>query len=250
MPENQKTIAFITGGNRGIGLETARQLGGLGILPVIGARSGAAAKQALDDLAASGVEATSIIFDALNRDDHRRAYEYFSDTLGGLDILINNAGVHLEGEAGVKHLHTASTTPEDVLRKTMETNFFAPVALTSLLLPLLRKAPAGRIVNLSTILASLTLMSNPEAPIAEMKSLAYDTSKVAINSFTIQLAHELRGSTVKVNSAHPGWVKTEMGGSAAQMDIVEGAKTSVALATLPTDGPSGAFLHLGEPLPW
>ena len=137
-----------------------------------------------------------------------------------------------------------------MLRETFETNFFAVVALTQTLLPLIRKSDAGRIVNLSSILASLTLHATPNSPIYDAKTFAYDASKSALNAFTIHLAHELRGTKIKVNSAHPGWVKTEMGGDGAQMEIVDGARTSVQLATLPVDGPNGGYFHMGEALPW
>ena len=105
-------------------------------------------------------------------------------------------------------------------------------------------------MNLSSILGSLSLHSDPSSGIYDKKVFAYDASKTALNAFTIHLAQELRGTTIKVNSAHPGWVQTEMGGSAAPLDIPEGAKTSVQLATLPDDGPTGGYFHLGNPLPW
>src|ERR1019366_4027374 len=143
-----------------------------------------------------------------------------------------------------------STTPLKVLYETFETNFFAVVELTQTLLPLLRKSPAGRIVNLSSILASQTLHATKGSTIYDAKTFAYDASKSALNSFTIHLAHELQGTKIKVNSAHPGWVKTDMGGEGATMEIVDGAKTSVRLATLPDDGPTGGYFHLGEALLW
>jgi len=159
---------------------------------------------------------------------------------------VNNAGVLLDGRSG----NATSTTPLSILRETFEVNFFAVVDLTQKLLPLIRKSSAGRIVNLSSILASLTLHATPGSPIYDAKTFAYDASKAALNSFTIHLAHELRGTKIKVNSAHPGWVKTEMGGEGAQLEIEDGARTSVELATLPDNGPTGAYLHMGEPLPW
>jgi NAD(P)-dependent dehydrogenase (short-subunit alcohol dehydrogenase family) len=140
--------------------------------------------------------------------------------------------------------------PPDILRQTFETNFFAVVALTQTLLPLIRKAPAGRIVNLSSVLGSLTLHSDPASPIYDKKAFAYDASKTALNAFTVHLAQELRGTKIKVNSAHPGWVQTDMGGPAAPLALSEGGKTSVQLATLPDDGPTGGYFHLGQPLPW
>ncbi|MET0498709.1 MAG: SDR family oxidoreductase [Steroidobacteraceae bacterium] len=245
-----KKIAFITGGNRGIGLETARQLGQIGIFPVIGARSAAAGKEAVAILKREGIEADSLEFDLSSKPHQQKVYDYFAARTGQLDILINNAGVYLEGEPSVVDLYSTSTVPENVLRDTLEANFLAPVALTQKLLPLLRKSPAGRIVNLSSILASLTLHSDPQSPIYGSVAVAYNTSKTALNSYTVHLAKELRDSTVKINSAHPGWVQTSMGGRVAPMNVVDGAKTSVRLATLPADGPNGGFFHLGETLPW
>jgi NAD(P)-dependent dehydrogenase (short-subunit alcohol dehydrogenase family) len=124
------------------------------------------------------------------------------------------------------------------------------VALTEKLLPLVRKSPAGRIVNLSSILGSLTLQADPKSPIYNAKSFAYDASKTALNAFTVHLAYDLRDTKIKVNSAHPGWVKTDMGGPEAPMELSEGAKTGATLATLPEDGPTSGFFHLGQALPW
>jgi NAD(P)-dependent dehydrogenase (short-subunit alcohol dehydrogenase family) len=124
------------------------------------------------------------------------------------------------------------------------------VELTQKLLPLLRKSPAGRIVNLSSILGSLPLHADPGSRIAGVKNLAYDSSKTALNQFTVHLAAALRDTKIKVNSAHPGWVKTELGGENAPLEVAEGGRTSFQLATLGEDGPTGGFFHLGEPLPW
>ncbi len=145
---------------------------------------------------------------------------------------------------------TTSTTSAEVLHETFDTNFFGVIELTQALLPLIRKAPAGRIVNLSSILGSLTLHATPKSPIYEAKAFAYDASKAALNAFTVHLAHELKDTKIKVNSAHPGWVKTDMGTDAAPMEIPDGAKTSVRLATLPADGPTGGYFHMGDALPW
>ena len=130
------------------------------------------------------------------------------------------------------------------------TNFFAPIAFTKALLPLLKKSDAGRIVNMSSILGSQALHADPKSQIYEFKTLSYDASKAALNSFTIHLAHELKDTKIKVNSAHPGWVKTDMGTDAAPMEIPEGGKTGVELALLGENGPTGGFFHLGKPLPW
>ncbi|WP_127490689.1 SDR family oxidoreductase [Paenibacillus glycanilyticus] len=242
-------VAFITGGNRGIGLETARGLGKLGAHVVIGSRDGERGKVAAAALQAEGIQAESMKFDVLLADDRQAAYAFFEQKYGKLDILINNAGVQKEVEHLVPMNETSSVTP-DTLRETFEANFFTLVELTQLLLPLIRKSPAGRIVNLSSVLGSLTLHSNPEAPIYNMKVFAYDTSKAAVNMFTIHLAHELRDTPIKVNSAHPGWVKTDIGGQYAELDAAEGSKTSVMLASLPVDGPTGQFFFMNNQLPW
>ena len=241
-----KQVALITGANKGIGLETARQLGKLGITVILGSRDLAKGEAAASKLRAEGIDARPLQLDVTNAADRDAAVKFFNQHFGKLDILINNAGITLETWG----VNRTSSTPETVLQQTFETNLFAPVALTEALLPLLRKSSAGRIVNLSSILGSLTLHSDPKSPIYSSKAFAYDASKSALNAFTIHLAHELRDTRIKVNSAHPGWVKTDMGTDAAPMEIVDGATTSVALATLPDDGPTGAFLHMGKPLPW
>ena len=243
-------IAFITGGNRGLGLQTALDLKSPDIKVVIGSRNLAEGEKALAKLRAAGVDADVLQFDVTNPADYQRAYDYFNSKYGQLDILVNNAGVAAGKFPGTGPEHSAADVPLDILRKVFDTNFFAQVALTKALLPLLKKSPAGRIVNLSSILGSLGLHADPKSPIYHAKSFAYDASKTALNAFTVHLAYELRDTNIKVNSAHPGWVKTDMGGDQAPMELSEGGKTSAALATLPADGPSGGYFHQGQPLPW
>jgi NAD(P)-dependent dehydrogenase (short-subunit alcohol dehydrogenase family) len=144
---------------------------------------------------------------------------------------------------------TVETTEEE-LQNVFGTNLFSVVAVTREFLPLLKNSSAGRIVNLSSILGSLTLQADPQSPIAGIKTFAYDASKSALNAFTIHLAAELRNTSIKVNSAYPGWVKTEMGTERATMEIADGAKTSVQLALIGPEGPNGPFIHLGQELPW
>ncbi len=242
-------VAFVTGANRGLGLETARDLGKQGIIVVLGSRDSKKGEAAAAKLRAEGITAESLGFDVTNPQDHQKAYDYFAKEHERLDILVNNAGVLKEESAGAAPNQTSAVSPE-TLRDTFETNFFAPVALTQKLLPLIRKAPAGRIVNVSSILGSLTLHSDPNSPIYDFKTFAYDGSKAALNAFTVHLAHELRDTKIKVNSAHPGWVKTDLGGPNAPMEPREGGKTSAQLSTLAGDGPNGGFFHLGKPLPW
>lgn len=242
---SHKRIVLVTGANKGIGLETARQLAQAGHTVLLGARDHHKGAAAAAKLAAEGLHVEAITIDVDDAASIARAVAHVSERHGKLDSLINNAGVLLE-PLGSATLGSSL----DVWRKTFETNLFSLIAVTLAFLPLIRKSDAGRIVNLSSILASLTLHSDPNSPIYNFKTGAYDSSKTAVNAFTVHLAHELRDTPIKVNSAHPGWVKTELGGDGAPMELEDGAKTSVALATLPADGPTGAFIHLGAPLPW
>ncbi|MBV8830137.1 MAG: SDR family oxidoreductase [Acidobacteriaceae bacterium] len=246
MASNGK-VAFITGANRGIGFETARELGEKGVHVVLGSRDEQKGREAARKLRQSGIEADSIQFDVGDAKRYRAIYDFFDERFGKLDILVNNAGIMLES---LKNENKTSAISSEVLRKTFDTNFFNLIELTQVLLPLVEKAPAGRIVNLSSILGSLTLQADPKSPLGPGKPFAYDASKTALNAFTIHLAGELRGTKIKVNSAHPGWVKTAMGGSQAPMEVSEGGKTSAQLALLPDDGPTGGYFHLGKALPW
>jgi NAD(P)-dependent dehydrogenase (short-subunit alcohol dehydrogenase family) len=241
-----KKIALITGANKGIGFETARQLGALGVVVLLGARDLKKGDAAAAELAAEGIDAHAIKLDIGNEADRKAVADSIGKEYGRLDILINNAGINLEALGA----NSTLTISDADLHKTFETNFFSVVALTRTLLPLLEKSAAGRIVNLSSILGSLTLHATPGSPIYDAKVFGYDTSKSALNAFTIHLAHALKDTAIKVNSAHPGWVKTDMGGDAAPMELVDGAKTSVELATLAEDGPTGGYFHMGKPLPW
>jgi NAD(P)-dependent dehydrogenase (short-subunit alcohol dehydrogenase family) len=241
-----KKIALITGANRGLGLETARKLGQQGITVLVAARDLAKSEATAATLKKEGIDARAIKLDVNNPADYAAAAKSIEKDFGVLDILVNNAGIFLDNRGP----NETSTTSEDVLRKTFDTNFFAVVSVTQELLPLLRKSKAGRIVNLSSILGSLTLHATKGSYVYDAKTFAYNASKAALNSFTIHLAHELANTKIKVNSAHPGWVKTEMGGEGAMLEIEDGVKTSVELATLPEDGPTGGYFHMGESLPW
>ena len=246
-------IALVTGGNRGLGLQTARELLSQDIHVILGCRDYKKGEAVAQELREQGHQVEALELDVANQSTHQAAYDYLEMKYGRLDILINNAAIWKESTTSSSPLpegNRTSTLPSEILRETFETNFFGTVALTQKLLPLLRKSPAGRIVNVSSIMGSLTLHSDPKSPIYPHKVFAYDTSKAALNSFTIHLAHELRDTPIKVNSAHPGWVQTEMGGEGADLDISVGGKTSVWLATLPKDGPTGGYFHMGEALPW
>lgn len=242
-----KKIALITGANRGIGLETARQLGKKDITVIVAARSKEKADNAADQLISEGVDAKGIQLNVTDDEDVKAAVAYLEKEYGRLDVLVNNAGI-IQGEefAGDS---TITVTQKD-LYDTFNTNVFSVVNLTQQLLPLIKKSEAGRIVNLSSILGSLALHADENSPIAGSKPFAYDASKTALNQFTVHLAASLKDTNIKVNSAHPGWVKTDMGGEVAPMEIIDGAKTSVELATLDENGPTGKYMHLGKELPW
>ncbi len=231
-----KKVALVTGANKGLGFEIAKQLSEQGVKVLLAGRDLGKAERAAQTLRAKGADIEAVKLDVTNPADIARV----AGEIKQLDILVNNAGV-------------ASGSGEDVsvdqLRTTFETNVFAPFALTNALLPLLKESPAGRIVNQSSILGSLTTLSSGEISGAWLNP-AYCASKTALNMLTVVLAQQLKGTNVKVNAAHPGWVKTDMGGSDAPLELPEGAKTAVALALLPSDGPTGAYMHLGNVLPW
>jgi len=243
-----KKIALITGANKGLGFEMARQLGQQGVAVLLAARDLTKGEAAAKTLESEGIDARAVKLDVADSGDVKAVAALIEKDYGHLDILINNAGIMIE--PGGFASNTTVTSGPEILERTFETNFFAVVALTQALLPLIEKAPAGRIVNMSSILGSQTLHATPGSPIYDAKTFAYDASKAALNSFTIHLAHALKGTKVKVNSAHPGWVKTDMGTDAAPMELPEGAKTGVELAMLGEDGPTGGYFHLGKTLPW
>ena len=234
-------VALITGAGKGLGFEIARQLGQRGITVVVAARDLAKAEQAAARLSAEGIRAEPVQLDVTSQSDIAALPGFFREQFGRLDILINNAGINLDSSGPV--------TP-DSMRATFETNTVAPFAVTQALLPLLREAPAGRIVNHSSIMGSLSVMGNSAQASDEVTAPAYCASKAALNMLTVIQARQLAGTNLRVKAAHPGWVKTDMGTDAAPMEIIDGAKTAVALALLPDDGPTGEFFHLGQRLPW
>jgi NAD(P)-dependent dehydrogenase (short-subunit alcohol dehydrogenase family) len=247
MEQQNSKVAFISGANRGIGFETARRLGELGITVVLGVRDIAKGQAAADQLKAQGIRAEVVHYDAAVPATADEVHAFIEREFGKLDILVNNAGVLKEHLLGANNSETIS---QETLQQTFQVNLFAVVDITQKLLPLIRKASAGRIVNLSSILASQTLHSMANSPIDPAKGLAYNASKTALNVYTIHLAHALRDTPIKVNSAHPGWVKTELGGENAPMEVEDSWKTSVRLATLDANGPTGGFYHENESLPW
>lgn len=242
---NEQKIALVTGGNKGIGFEICRQLGQQGITILLGARDEERGQEATNQLIKEGITAHYIHLDMDDAETFHQAERFIAHEFGHLDILINNAGSIFETSAHIDVL----SLPE--VRKTFDLNFFSQIRLTKTLLPLIEKSTAGRIVNQSSILGSLTVNANSNSGLLpEFKLLGYNASKAALNMFTILLADQLKEKNIKVNSAHPGWVNTQLGGEKAPLTVEEGAKTAVELALLPDDGPTGGFFHLEQSLPW
>ncbi|MBD2068232.1 SDR family oxidoreductase [Leptolyngbya sp. FACHB-671] len=240
-----KPVALITGANKGIGLEIAHQLGKRGYRVILGARStergGAAAKV----LQAEGIEAESIELDVTKAESIAKLPDFIRSKFGQLDVLINNAAILLDNDGP-----PPSATDPQVLRDTFETNFFGVFTVTQTVLPFLCQSPAGRIVNLSSSVASSTSILDPVSPLSEVISPAYQASKTAVNALTVLLAKEPAHTTIKVNSACPGPVKTDQNPKRGLLSLEEGADTPVWLATLPADGPNGGFFNSRKPVPW
>ena len=255
--QQSKKVALITGANKGLGFGIARKLGKQGITVLIAARNEQKGKDAVDKLKLEDIDAHFIKLDVSNWQSHlasqdrnsiESAYNAIAEKFGKLDILVNNAGVNLEFSAGIP---APSQVSLDILKQTFEINYFGVVAVTQIMLPLIQKSEAGRIVNISSDMASLTLHQDPDFKFYDYKQLAYDSSKTAVNAFTIHLAHELKDTNIKVNSAHPGWVKTDMGTDDGELTIEEGAATPAWLATLPEDGSTGSYFDENQqPMPW
>lgn len=241
-------IALVTGANKGLGFETCRQLGRKGITVLLTARDRRLGEAATAQLLEEGLAAHFVALDVTNSGQIQNVRHHVEKHFGRLDILVNNAGT-ADPEEPLFGNSVATVSPS-VLRHTFDINFFGLVELTQALLPLIKKSPAGRIVNVASILGSLTLHSDPDSDLADTKPFAYDASKTAVNQFTVHLAAALADTPIKVNSAHPGWVRTDLGGAEAPMNVSEGAKTAVRLATLGPDGPTGGFFHGKDALPW
>jgi NAD(P)-dependent dehydrogenase (short-subunit alcohol dehydrogenase family) len=239
------TIALVTGATRGIGLETVRQLAAKGVHTLLAGRSRDGAVRAAMKLQAEGLPVEALVLDVTDPASIGAAVAEVTNRHGRLDILVNNAGILVDDPA----LKVSEQT-QDTWRRTFDTNVFGLIAVTQAFLPLLRGSSAGRIVNVSSILGSVTLHGDPASPVYDFKLPAYNVSKSAVNAWTVQLAHELRDSRIKVNAIHPGYVRTDMNAGEGAMDIPDGARTSVRLALVGDDGPQGGFFHLDDRLPW
>lgn len=238
------TIALVTGANKGIGKEISRQLAVKGILVLIGARDRERGEKAVMELRGEGSTVEFIQIDVTSQPSVDHAAAEIERRHGRLDILVNNAGIRLDWGP-------ASELSVDAIQNTFETNVFGVFRVTKALLPLLKKSKHGRIVNMSSGLGSFTFNTDPNSPLpSRHMSLAYSSSKAALNMMTVQLADELKASGIKVNSADPGFTATDMNQHRGGKAVEQGAATPVRLALLPDDGPTGGVFGDAGPEPW
>jgi NAD(P)-dependent dehydrogenase (short-subunit alcohol dehydrogenase family) len=229
-------IALITGANKGIGYETARLLSARGATVLVSARDEARGRAAERSLREGGAEARLVQLDVTDEKSVQRAAERIDGEYGRLDVLVNNAGIaKADGD------WSPSATTLATLREVYETNVFGVVAVTNAMLPLLRRAEAARIVNVSSEVGSISSITDPDSPLWQLTSVPYPSSKTALNMVTAMYAKELRDTPIKVNAANPGYCATDLNGRQGFRTAEQGARVSVHLATLPPDGPTGVL---------
>jgi len=229
-------IALITGANKGIGYETARQLGALGMTVLVGAREETRGQEAARLLSHDGADSRFVQLDVTDEKSVRHAAAWIKAEYGRLDVLINNAGT---ATLGRRRTLPSETSLAD-MRAVYEVNVFGMVAVINAMLPLLRRGEAGRIVNVSSEVGSISSQTDPGCPLSQMPASAqYPSSKTAVNMLTAMYAKELRDTPIKVNAANPGFTATDFNDHRGFRTAAQGAEPSVHLATLPADGPSG-----------
>ena len=236
-------VALVTGANKGIGLEIARQLAQQGSTVLIGARDEQRGQEAAQTLRNEGLDARFLHVDVTDQATIEAAVQQIESEFHKLDILVNNAALALDQTP-------PSGLEMEILRKTYDTNVFGVFAVTKAMLPLVRKAEAGRIVNMSSGLGSLAQTSDPNWGFAGVNLLAYNSSKSAVNALTVQFANELRDTPIKVNAADPGYVATDLNQHRGYRTVQQGAAAPVRLATLPADGPTAGYFDEDGIVPW
>lgn len=237
-------IALVTGANKGIGLEIARQLAKSGITVLLGSRDLTRGQQAVAALRSEGLDVEAVQVDLNDEATIEAAAHSIGERHSRLDILVNNAGI-VDAEDGPPSAATIGAA-----RRLMETNFLGTLAVTQAMLPLLRSSTAGRIVNLATTLGSLSINGDPSSPYYEARLIGYNASKAALNMLTVQLAAELKGVGIAVNSVAPGYVKTDLTGNNGFMTAEEGARLPIKYALLEDGTVSGRFVEPAGNAPW
>src|ERR1051325_613604 len=243
MTPSVKPVALVTGANKGIGFAVARAIAKSGYTVLLGARNPTTGREAAETLEREGLDVRFVELDVTRSDIVSAAAARIEAAFGRLDVLVNNAGIADPGDG------PPSRAGVEVLERVLRTNFLGAVAVTQAVLPLLRKAQAGRIVNVSSDLGSITRHGDPTWKYARVKVLGYCASKAALNMFTVQLAFELKDQGIAVNSVNPGFTATDLNAHRGQQTVDEGAAEIVRVA-LQEHGPSGRFLQAGGELLW
>jgi NAD(P)-dependent dehydrogenase (short-subunit alcohol dehydrogenase family) len=254
---SDKPIALVTGANKGIGLQIAKDLAAHGFTVFVGSRSFENAEAAAKSIDGA---ALPVQLDVNDQASISAAAERIDDEFGQLDVLVNNAGISHTGRIlgegqqdkpleEIAQAGRLTVVPLDELRAVFETNVFGVVAVTQALLPLLRKAPAARIVNVASRGGSLTLNSDPSNPHRSMYG-SYSASKTALNAVTVAFAAGLEAEGIKVNSACPGFTSTDLNNFRGTRTVEEAAREPVRLALIGSDGPTGTFSNEDGPIPW
>jgi NAD(P)-dependent dehydrogenase (short-subunit alcohol dehydrogenase family) len=233
-------IALVTGANKGIGKEIARQLGRRGLTVLVAARDEDRVRATVDELAGEGLDARPVQLDVTDPESVAAAAKQIESEHGRLDVLVNNAGIVAE---------RGGASPE-AFQKTFQTNVIGVHTVTAALLPLLRKGSEARVVNLSSELGSLALLADPTSEPAAVPLFAYNSSKAALNVLTVMFANQVRDEGIKVNAVSPGYCATDMNDHQGHLTPAQGASVAVRLATVPADGPTGEFHGQDGVLPW
>ena len=238
-----KKVALITGANKGIGFEVAREMAKAGWTVLAAGRNEELGRQAAAKLQAEGLDVQFIQVDLDASESAVKAAQSIREQFGKLDLLINNAGVASQGDGA------PSKVDLEAVKKTMNTNFIGAVAVTQAMLPLLQAAGKAQIINVSSELGSISQQTNPDWKYASVKVLAYCASKAALNMLSVQLAYEFRDGSIAVNSVNPGYTATDLNGNSGPQTVAEGAAEIVRVALL--DSPvTGKFLETGSEVPW
>lgn len=231
-------IALITGANKGIGLETAKQLGAQGMTVLMGARDAGRGQEAVAGVREGGVDAHFVLLDVTDDGSVAAAAARIGRDFGRLDVLVNNAGT---ASVARKRTQPSETSVED-MKAVYDVNVFGVVRVTNAMLPLLQNADSARIVNVSSEAGSISSQTGTRSPMGALPASAqYPSSKAAVNMLTAQYAKQFRSTSIKVNAANPGFTQTDFTGGRGVRSAAQGAEPIVHLATLPDDGPSGVL---------